>query len=214
MHQGRHFIYLITKRVLGSVAACLSSVNTLLHKSVSRFRGLWPVILIVFLSVSCSSGHVKAPLASSSIVVDNDHRMRFSGKGAGAGMMMSASMGPVGIAIGVAIDEGIAKQIGEAAAAAGVDIPSVLRNALARQPQRQITYHLDEYGFRLSTGGAEDIVDPVIPYFTLTDTDTGTRVATDEKCQSRPISLEQAKAEGERVGAVFEALAACFFGGG
>lgn len=37
--------------------------------------------------------------------------IRFEGKGAAAGVMMSSGMGPMGIAIGIAIDEGIAKDL-------------------------------------------------------------------------------------------------------
>lgn len=45
------------------------------------------------------------------LTIDDPLRVRFQGKGAGAGMMLSSTMGPMGVAIGVAIDEGIAKDI-------------------------------------------------------------------------------------------------------
>ncbi len=48
---------------------------------------------------------------SYAIMLAEPHVIRFEGKGAAAGVMMSSSMGPMGIAIGVAIDEGIAKDI-------------------------------------------------------------------------------------------------------
>jgi hypothetical protein len=60
----------------------------------------------------------------------NDERLRFSGKGAGAGVMLSSSMGPMGIAIGVAIDEGIAKAIRENAQANNLDIRFLLSSSL------------------------------------------------------------------------------------
>ena len=51
--------------------------------------------------------------------------VRFDGKGAAAGVMMSSSMGPMGIAIGVAIDEGIAKDIRSALADADCRLDDV-----------------------------------------------------------------------------------------
>jgi hypothetical protein len=48
------------------------------------------------------------------VSMDGQDRIRFSGKGAGAGMMLMSSMGATGIAIGIAIDEGISKEIHEA----------------------------------------------------------------------------------------------------
>jgi hypothetical protein len=55
--------------------------------------------------------------------------VRFEGKGAAAGMMMSSSMGSMGIAIGVAIDEGIAKDIQEALNSAGCKIDEIAKTS-------------------------------------------------------------------------------------
>ena len=63
-----------------------------------------------------------------SISIESQDRIRFSGKGAGAGMMMSASMGVMGIAIGVAIDEGIAKEIHESFVAAGGGFSEIIKS--------------------------------------------------------------------------------------
>ena len=58
-------------------------------------------------------------------------RISFQGKGAGAGMALMSSMGPIGIAIGVAIDEGIAKDIRETAVEAGVSFKTLLRDSVS-----------------------------------------------------------------------------------
>jgi hypothetical protein len=55
----------------------------------------------------------------------------FQGKGAGAGIALMSAMGPVGIAIGVAIDAGIAKDIGTASIQQGFDIDAMLQQGLS-----------------------------------------------------------------------------------
>lgn len=64
--------------------------------------------------------------------VAEPNRIRFSGKGAGAGMMLSSSMGAMGVAIGIAIDAGIAKDIQETASKNGI-IPSEIVKAKLQQ---------------------------------------------------------------------------------
>jgi len=62
--------------------------------------------MIVLFFASC----VSKPVTSQ---IDHGDRstLAFSGKGAAAGTMMDAYMGGAGVAIGIAIDEGIAKDI-------------------------------------------------------------------------------------------------------
>lgn len=55
--------------------------------------------------------------------------IRFEGKGAAAGVMMSSSMGPMGVAIGVAIDEGIAKDIRGVLDSVGCRVDKVVENS-------------------------------------------------------------------------------------
>jgi hypothetical protein len=63
------------------------------------------------------------------------NRIQFQGKGAGAGIALMSTMGPVGIALGVAIDEGIAKDIREAASISGFDMPSYISNSIDEHSQ-------------------------------------------------------------------------------
>jgi hypothetical protein len=86
--------------------------------------------LIAFTLLNACSTHPSKPNAPNiHVTYAEDFRIRFSGKGAGAGMMLMGSMGPMGIAIGVAIDEGIAKDIRAALENSGVSIDAVLKEA-------------------------------------------------------------------------------------
>lgn len=61
---------------------------------------------------------------------------------------MAGSMGPIGIAFGVAISEGVAKAIGEATPRPNVDIPRVLRNSITHVETQELTvFALTGYGF-------------------------------------------------------------------
>ena len=82
---------------------------------MSSFRCLFVIFFILSLS-ACSAldSRDSEPLVID-VVVSEPARMRFQGKGASAGAMLMSAMGPVGIGIGVAIDEGIAKEIDRAA---------------------------------------------------------------------------------------------------
>ena len=93
------------------------------------------------------------------IHVSEPDRVRFSGKGAGAGMMMSASMGPMGVAIGVAIDEGISKKIDAAARQSHFDVKALVHGCMQGTGQGEVT--IQRYGFVLWPHTTEEEV--VVP---------------------------------------------------
>jgi len=110
----------------------------------------------------------KSPLPLVTVAVEDDFRVGFSGKGAGAGVMLSASMGPMGIAIGVAIDEGIAKKIRENIAKTDITIERSIRLALqplANNLAHDIAVTLEELKF--VTTSKEGFNDAVKIVFTL-----------------------------------------------
>lgn len=72
------------------------------------------------------------------------NRIQFSGKGAGAGMALMSTMGPMGMAIGVAIDEGIAK-----------DIRTVI-NQTGFSVQTQLQQNLQQAGFNIAESNTPD----------------------------------------------------------
>jgi len=85
------------------------------------------IILGVFNNGCSLFSASKIQQAAVLVSIENQDRIRFTGKGAGAGMMMSASMGAMGIAIGVAIDEGIAKEIHESFIASGNNFSEIIK---------------------------------------------------------------------------------------
>jgi hypothetical protein len=89
--------------------------------------------LIAFTQLNACSTHPSKPNAPNiHVTYAEDFRIRFSGKGAGAGMMLMGSMGPMGIAIGVAIDEGIAKDIRTALENSNERVDSLVKRSLLR----------------------------------------------------------------------------------
>lgn|GEM_PF-2853016 len=73
--------------------------------------------LLTFISLTLGCASVlptpsKTPKVT--VVIDPNASLTFEGKGAGAGIMLMSTMGPAGIAIGVAIDVGIGKDIAKA----------------------------------------------------------------------------------------------------
>jgi hypothetical protein len=82
-------------------------------------------------------------------------------------MALMSTMGPMGIALGVAIDEGIAKDLREAASKSGFEIKEVVSQAVDQSSQGQwvaiygseksveLELRIKKYGFK-TTGGADD----------------------------------------------------------
>jgi hypothetical protein len=122
------------------------------------------LLVSVFTVISCSNTPTNKPAIQ--VTVEEPKRMRFSGKGSGAGMMLMGAMGPMGIAIGVAIDEGIAKDIEQQALAAGFDIEALVKEAALitsnnTNTNKEQHIHMKQYGFVLIPGDN----DPSSPQF-------------------------------------------------
>ncbi|ABD82267.1 hypothetical protein [Saccharophagus degradans] len=101
------------------------------------------------------------------IVNSTSSALSFEGRGAGAGMMLMSSMGPAGIAIGVAIDVGIAKEIEKAVNTTSVTFEQLLQRQLgmgcakfdSKLSSTQLeTVSVEKYGFRVSKGDSESVV--------------------------------------------------------
>ncbi|MFL0801624.1 MAG: hypothetical protein K6L80_14320 [Agarilytica sp.] len=107
-------------------------------------KSIGAIIFLLFLG-ACSQ------LDKHSVSVVEPDRVRFQGKGAGAGMMLMSSMGAMGIAIGVAIDEGIGKEIDESAREVGFDILGIVQaSASGLKLRSPIT--VERYGFVTRSG--------------------------------------------------------------
>ncbi|GLS25883.1 hypothetical protein GCM10007877_15970 [Marinibactrum halimedae] len=156
---------------------------------------------------------------SLTIIKPEQDRIRFQGKGAGAGMMMMGSMGAMGIAIGVAIDEGISKDIQTSAEKEQVYIPDIVEQSLKRTLERiqgeviQERFHspltlqlkIIRYGFKSAPGDQKDpvsielqaeIISEDGAVFPLNYPFQGETVMTEE--------LEEIKENGKLIGSIWE----------
>ena len=133
-------------------------------------------LLMLWLS-ACSNFETRpTPTAAIKVTIVDQDRIRFSGKGAGAGMMLMSSMGAMGIAIGVAIDEGIGKEIQDSFVTSGGHFSAMVEaetrawlNTYCQQSANQIAalckaeqaleLNIYRYGF-VTTSGEEDPVTP------------------------------------------------------
>lgn len=97
-------------------------------KQYLHFIALIGFVALCVMVSSCS--FIKEPRKQVfTVSLQESSAIRFEGKGAVAGVMMSSSMGPMGIAIGVAIDEGIAKDIRGALDGVGCRVDKVVENS-------------------------------------------------------------------------------------
>ena len=124
--------------------------------------------LIYSMSVySCSLITTSEKSGSIGVVISEPDRIQFQGKGAGAGVALMSTMGPVGIAIGVAIDEGIAVDLRDVAAKAGFSIQNAIVTSLTQTSYNSSTVIFDaadshqtylvikNYGFRSVAGDGD-----------------------------------------------------------
>ncbi len=88
------------------------------------------IALILMQLVACSA--LPSNISKSiKLEFSEPNRIQFQGKGAGAGIALMSTMGPVGIALGVAIDEGIAKDIRKAISEKHDDVQGYLKSQMA-----------------------------------------------------------------------------------
>jgi len=183
------------------------------------------MIVITFGLAGVSACTVKpvAPVEQAVVTVEvvGQERIRFSGKGAGAGMMMPASMGAMGIAIGVAIDEGIAKDIHQSFIASGNDLAELVKtetnawlssvcaqkktdlDGLCHSDSR-LTVRLLRYGF-VTTSGNGDPVKPELEIgFVLGSQEERRLSLKDADDPLKTAELEAIKTEGAASAALLQ----------
>lgn len=86
---------------------------------------------IFFTLASCS---VISPLPSYTITKPQNPTISFTGRGAASGPILMGAMGPSGIAVGLAIDVGIAKDIEKYGFKEGLNIDSLFNDSLKKIP--------------------------------------------------------------------------------
>lgn len=117
------------------------------------------MVVVLSLFTGCQQAMLFKQKRSVEITFEEPVRARFSGKGAGAGMMMMSSMGPMGIAIGVAIDEGIGKDIQASMDAEGISVESLIESVFLESSEfceapmpLNLRIRVERYGFILVPG--------------------------------------------------------------
>tara|TARA_R110001592_G_scaffold349845_1_gene645488 strand:- start:9050 stop:9724 length:675 start_codon:yes stop_codon:yes gene_type:complete len=169
--------------------------------------------MLVAISLTLTNGCSLLDIASASsprlyIVSPEQDRIRFSGKGAGAGMMLMSSMGPAGIAIGVAIDEGISKEIHTAFSAhhtfsslAEHETHSWLDRFCGEESTKanllcnadKLTVQIERYGFKTTSGDNDPVVSDIEINFSFSDKQYHVKNA--ENISTSP--LEEVKKNGD-----------------
>jgi hypothetical protein len=126
------------------------------------FTRLKDLMLFVILSTACALNSGCSSLSFFAqepfeITYSSPDRISFQGKGAGAGIALMSTMGPVGIALGVAIDEGIAKDIRNTAKAGSVDFKSLFSEAVSNIDVLKDADRIDvkKYGFVIKDGSKD-----------------------------------------------------------
>lgn len=125
-------------------------------------------IALMILQLAACSVLSPNPTKSVNLQFKEPNRISFQGKGAGAGIALMGTMGPVGIALGVAIDEGIAKDIRKAVSHEKGDskqfVTGLLTNqieaqgysvALNSKPQTVPVITIKRYGFKIINGSTD-----------------------------------------------------------
>lgn len=146
--------------------------------------------------------------SAAEILYSSPDRISFQGKGAGAGMALMSSMGPVGIALGVAIDEGIAKDIRETAQQGGVKFKALLYSAVDDLSTLQQAERIEvkRYGFVIKDG-SNDYVAAEIHLLVMQDGQTEDLVLSSwnrQKAEELWITLDDVKTNAESILALFE----------
>ncbi len=112
-------------------------------------------ICIMWLSACSSISGLHSSNKTVELKLDEPNRISFQGKGAGAGIALMATMGPVGIALGVAIDEGIATDIRKAVANEKGDNKAYIASMVVSQ--------IEEHGYSVTMASEQ----PVYPTVTI-----------------------------------------------
>jgi hypothetical protein len=146
----------------------------------------------------------------NTIYIENTATIKYTGKGAGASFALMGAMGPMGAAIGVAIDEGISKDIRKNIEASGFDLIA----HLCEQYQKQDVYCVSDADHAqqtlviekvdLTSKGSDDLMQLKVE-----------AVSTSSKLVETPleymsgettITLEQAKSDKNSVRRLFEGI--------
>jgi len=148
------------------------------------------------------------------VIFPTDHRMHFSGKGAGAGMMLMSTMDPMGIAIGAAIDEGISKDIAKSASTAELDLEAMLKETFSSYKGKELRLSVEKYGFIISPKSGGDATLAQLHLKIMADEgkeETALKIPGDvlEQCELLEVDLTELKQNGELAIQAFQSASEC-----
>lgn len=159
------------------------------------------LLFFVFSTCSCVS---LTPHSYTSVFLADDATFSYSGRGSGAGVALMSTMGPVGIAVGVAIDEGIRKDLETSAQQAGLDIVALVQSYSVPAQSVEIV----EYGMK-DVPGTDGLMFPYLA-LKLVDQDTESQVLLDfnsmNQGQSAYFSLDEYRRFGHLIIEGFQQL--------
>ena len=172
--------------------------------------------LICLILINCTQPFTPNNGHALELVINTDQpdRIRFSGKGAGAGMMLSGTMGAMGVAVGVAIDEGIGKEIEVTARSVNIDIKEIIEEAFHNVGQNyenksvnKVVITIKRYGFVTSSGAG----DPVLPQLQVsisTNNQNSQLIDYPDQFQQQQVfPLQNIKADAKLIKTAFEQAA-------
>ena len=171
--------------------------------------------MILFTASVTNSGCTSLSFLSDTLVektpveihYNSPDRISFQGKGAGAGIALMSSMGPVGIAIGVAIDEGIAKDIRDTAKAGDVDFKTLLKDSVATMDTLKDADRIDvkRYGFVIKNGSKDYVAAEI--HVTVTKGDVTNDVTlsswSKQEAVNDRVTLDDVKTKPEAIEKLF-----------
>jgi hypothetical protein len=110
---------------------------------------------LLFLLTACLTSCTTLRYRNIPVTYSDRETLAFTGKGAGAGIMLDSLLGGTGVAIGIAIDEGIAKQIREniEQSDSSYNYAKELKKRVDRKSLKGLeAIVIDRYGFRTAKG--------------------------------------------------------------
>ncbi len=155
-------------------------------------KHLLPLLFVLAFS-GCS---ILKPATPKSVTLGDNAKFSYSGRGSGAGIALMSTMGPVGIAVGVAIDEGIRKDLENSASTHGFNILKIIKQSDIKAEHIVVL----DYGMKDVPGS-----DFLYPYLILkTNSEANENIleldySNIQNTDSTPYNLEQYRENGQLI---------------
>jgi len=170
------------------------------------------VTLLMVVAISgCTSINSFSGLFSSEnkpeISYKSPDYIRFTGKGAAASFALMSSMGPVGAAIGIAIDEGIAKEIRQNAADSNLDVKQIINYQIFNSEiyNQYDTVSVLEYGFEIKDGSKDFVAAKILLNACVKESCKDYQLSSWDKFeQSNLVTLDMLKTDSNSIKYLFE----------